>query len=247
MTRRCAGSARSSSCTSSRAAGWSTSTPGRAWRARSGRTDGGGSTCRARPTTPAPPGWRTGATRCWRYARVVLAAREAAARHGAVATCGKVLVDPERGQRDPVAGHRLARRPRPATRPTCGRWSPRSRRWSRPRAARSPSSPGPARPAFDPTLRERLADAAGRAAGAGDRGRARRRHPGRGRHPDRDAVRAQSDRRLALAGRVRRAGRLPGRGRCPGHACSKALARDQLLRASTPGCPTGWRATCGSR
>ncbi len=40
------------------------------------------------------------------FARVVLAARAAAERHGAVATCGKVRRRPERRQRDPVAGHR---------------------------------------------------------------------------------------------------------------------------------------------
>ena len=57
-------SAPSSSCTSSRAARWSTRTRRSAWPARSGRTAAGGSTSPARPTTPAPPGWPTGATRC---------------------------------------------------------------------------------------------------------------------------------------------------------------------------------------
>ena len=59
-----AGSARSSSCTSSRAGRWSTWTRRSAWPARSGRTAAGGSTSPARPTTPAPPGWPTAATRC---------------------------------------------------------------------------------------------------------------------------------------------------------------------------------------
>ena len=36
----------------------------RAWPAGSGRTAGGASTSAARRTTPAPPAWRTGATRC---------------------------------------------------------------------------------------------------------------------------------------------------------------------------------------
>ena len=40
-----------------------------------------------------------------RLADVVLAARAAAERHGAVATCGKVQRRPERRQRDPVARH----------------------------------------------------------------------------------------------------------------------------------------------
>ena len=65
-TRRCAGSARSSNCTSSRAARWSTATrrsasasaiwPHGRWRL----------TSPAGPTTPAPPGWPTATTRCSR-------------------------------------------------------------------------------------------------------------------------------------------------------------------------------------
>ena len=50
--------------------------------------------------------------------------RAAAARHDAVATCGKVRVDAERGQRDRVARHRLAGRARRRRRRGCGRWSP---------------------------------------------------------------------------------------------------------------------------
>jgi len=57
------GSAASSSCTSSRAATWCTGTPRSGWRAGSGRTAGTASTSAARRTTPAPRGWRTGATR----------------------------------------------------------------------------------------------------------------------------------------------------------------------------------------
>ena len=52
------------SCTSSRAATWSTAAPRSGWPARSGRTGATASTSRARPTTPAPPGWRTAPTRC---------------------------------------------------------------------------------------------------------------------------------------------------------------------------------------
>ena len=42
--------------------------------------------------------------------------------------CGKVAVDAERRQRHPVAGHRLARRPRRRSTATCARSSPRSAR-----------------------------------------------------------------------------------------------------------------------
>ena len=63
--RRCSTvSAPSSSCTSSRAATWSTAVRRSGWPARSGRTGATGSTSPARPTTPAPPGWRTAPTRC---------------------------------------------------------------------------------------------------------------------------------------------------------------------------------------
>ena len=54
----------SSSCTWSRAATSSTAAPRWAWPARSGRTGATGSSSPARRTTPAPPGWRTGTTRC---------------------------------------------------------------------------------------------------------------------------------------------------------------------------------------
>ena len=63
-------------------------------RRRSGRTAGGGWTCAAAPTTPAPPGWPTGTTRCsrsppssWRPGRP----RSAAARSR---PSGKVRVEP---------------------------------------------------------------------------------------------------------------------------------------------------------
>ena len=211
-TRRCAGSARSSSCTSSRAAAWSTSTrrsavasaiwPHGRWR----------STCPARPTTPARPGWPTArdpmlALRppsCWPRASRRAARRGGHLRQGARRA--------ERRQRDPVARHGLARRPRAAPRRRA-RGRRRARRRSRPSGGRSPRSRGPTRRRSTPACARRLAALLGDAAGAGHRRRPRRRHPRRGRHPDRDAVRAQPDRGLALAGRVRRARRLPGRRR----------------------------------
>ena len=48
------------------------------------------------------------------YAGAVLAARQAAERHGALATFGKVPVEPNGVNAIPSRGHRLARRPRPA-------------------------------------------------------------------------------------------------------------------------------------
>ena len=57
-------SARSSSCTSSRAARWPPWTPPSAWPKASGRTAGGGSPSKAAPTTPAPRSSPTAATRC---------------------------------------------------------------------------------------------------------------------------------------------------------------------------------------
>ena len=82
---------------------------------------------RARPTTPAPPGWPTGddpmlafAARRPRGARGRRAARRRRdLRQGA----GRA----ERRQRDPVAGHGVARRPRAADAARCGRSSPTSR------------------------------------------------------------------------------------------------------------------------
>ncbi len=63
--RRCSrGWRRSSSCTSSRAATSSTGARRSGWPARSGRTVATASTSPARPTTPAPRGWRTAPTRC---------------------------------------------------------------------------------------------------------------------------------------------------------------------------------------
>ena len=114
-TRRCAGSARSSSCTSSRAAALDRRTapsasapaiwPHGRWRLDlRGRADHAGTTrlddrrrpdARLRRRRPRGPRRRPSGTA--RSRRV-----------------GKVRVRAERRQRDPVAGHRLARRPRPA-------------------------------------------------------------------------------------------------------------------------------------
>ena len=69
---RSAGSAPSSSCTSSRAAvSWARGTDGAppsGWPRRSGRTGAGGWTCEGGPTMRGRPGWPTGRTRCrpWR-------------------------------------------------------------------------------------------------------------------------------------------------------------------------------------
>ena len=63
-TRRSPGSARSSSCTSSRAGPSSTSVTPSGSAATSGRTAAGASTCPARPTTPAPPRSPSARTPC---------------------------------------------------------------------------------------------------------------------------------------------------------------------------------------
>ena len=71
-----------------------TSTGRWAWPRRSGRTGAGGSTSTAGPTTRAPPGWPDRDDPMLPFARLVLAAREAAARRDIVATIGKVRVSP---------------------------------------------------------------------------------------------------------------------------------------------------------
>ena len=218
---RCNGSGRSSSCTSSRAAVWSTSARPSAWPARSGRTAAGGS------TSPGEAN-HAGTTRLadrhdpmLAYAGAVLAAREAAAA--------------ARGARDLRQG---PRRPRTAS----TRSRRRSPRWL---DARGPSGRGRARAgggpggdrraagasvreeswtdetSFDTRLRSRLsALLAGpgrhRGAGPGHRRRSRRGHPVPGRGGDRDALRPQPDRHLALPGGVRRGGRLRQRRRGAG-------------------------------
>ena len=86
--------------------------PGRASAPRSGRTAAGGSTSPARPTTPAPPRWSTGATRCSAFADTVLAARRGRpSAHGA-GHRRQGRRPAQRHQRHPVRGHRLAGRPR---------------------------------------------------------------------------------------------------------------------------------------
>ena len=239
-----AGSAPSSSCTSSRAARWSTAAPGRRGRRRSGRTAAGGWTSAAGPTTRAPPGWPTATTRCSRSPPRVQEARAAAERHGALATVGKVRVAAERGQRDPVGGHRLARRPR------AGRG--RRPRGGRRRSARAAGhstrsrSPGRRRPPSIAALRDRLAAPARRRHPVlPHRRRARRRDPGGGRDPDRDAVRPQPDRRLPLPRRARRAGRLPRRRRRPRRGRSRSW-RERPTGASTPGSTTARWPACAS-
>ena len=94
--------------------------------------------------------------------------------------------------------------------------------------------------AFDAPLRDRLAGAARRAAGARHRRRPRRGDPGRRRNPQRHAVRAQPDRDFAFACRVRRARRLFGRSHRADRGRCDLLAHDnRLLRAARL---AGWRA-----
>ena len=89
-----------------------------------------------------------------RLAAAVLAARAAAERHGTVATVGQGAGPAERGERDPVVGDRLARRPRPGSRTPCAPSSPTSGRRPAPPPSRSR---GPPSTDFDAALRDRLA------------------------------------------------------------------------------------------
>ena len=94
-------------------------------------------------------------------------ARRARARpswHGALATVGKVARRAQRRQRHPVAGHRLARRPRGRRRPPCARSWRTSQARRAGTAARSPRSRGPPDARSTPALRDRLAGAARRRA-----------------------------------------------------------------------------------
>ena len=203
---------------------WPTSTGRSASAPRSGRTAGGGSTSPARPTTPAPPGWPTAATRCSASPRSCSPPGAAAERHGAVATVGKVRVEPERRQRDPVArspawldargadAERGAARssadgsPRPAARVTEESWTAddraSTRRWPTRLAARARRRAGAAAPA--PATTPGILAAAG---------------------PDRDAVRPQPDRGLALAPpSTPSTADCLRRGRRAGRRCSRELA-----------------------
>jgi beta-ureidopropionase / N-carbamoyl-L-amino-acid hydrolase len=188
-----ASSARSSSCTSSRAAGWPTSTrPGRG-RVRDPRPR----PVALRPRRPARPRRDHPAGRPRRpdaaARQVVLAARAAAERCGGLATVGKVRVDPNGVNAIParVTSWLDARADDEATvramvdevadaagtAPVEESWTPRVD--------------------LDAALRDRLAARLGRGPGPADRGRPRRRDPRDGRGPDGDAVRPQPHRDLA--------------------------------------------------
>ena len=163
-TRRpCAGSAPSSSCTSSRAAAWST--PAHAGRPRqptSGRTAAGGSTSPARPTTPARPAWTTGSDAmlglCRDRAR---RPRRRRARTAAWPRSARSRSSPDGVNAIAVARHRLARRPRRRR----GRRAPGGRR--RRRRVRESTAPV-TEESWTPTdrVRRRPARAAARACSA---------------------------------------------------------------------------------
>ena len=222
--RRCAGSARSSSCTSSRDGRWPTSTGPSRSAPRSTRTAVGASTWPGRAD-------HAGTTRLvdrddpmLAFARVVLAARAAAERHGAVATCGKVHVAPNGVNAIPshVTAWLDAR----------GEDAERVRAVvadvARGRRARSPRSRGPTARPFDPALARRLAvlldDAPLLPTGAGhDAGILAAAGV-----PDGDALRAQPDRRLAQPRGARRGRRLRRRRRRPD---DRAARPDATARA----------------
>ena len=87
-------SGRSWSCTSSRAATWSTGAPRSGWPARSGRTGATASTSRARPTTPGSTRMEDRADPMLTYAMTALAANKQARLAGQRATFGRVEVTP---------------------------------------------------------------------------------------------------------------------------------------------------------
>ena len=217
--RRCAGSAPSSSCTSSRAAAWSTSTlrPGRprgcrqrhlAARPLAARLPGRGQPRRHHPAR------RTATTRCSSSPRSSSPPGRRPTRHGCVATVGKVRVEPDgvnaipshvtawldaRGA-DEAAVRRVVADLRGAA---------AAARRHRHRGVLDRRPPGSTPTCWRASRPRSAADAPVLGTGAGhDAG-----HPRRRRDPDRDAVRPQPDRRLPLPGRARRARRLPGRGR----------------------------------
>ena len=146
-TRRCAASAPSSSCTSSRdaalvdldrpvAVGTAIRPHGR-WRIDlPGRADHAGTTAARRPAT----------TRCSRWPRLVLAVRAGGRDHGGVATCGKVEVAPNGVNAIAVARHRLAGRPRRDRGAGAAVVADVGARVPTPRRRPSPRSPGPASP-----------------------------------------------------------------------------------------------------
>ena len=121
------GRRRSSSCTSSRAGRWPTLGPRRRRRHRhlaarplAHRPAGRGQPRRAPPRSP------TGATRCSPSPPSSSPPAAPPRWHDAAGDLRQGRGRAERGQRDPVAGHGLARRPGAAARTPCG---PSSRRW----------------------------------------------------------------------------------------------------------------------
>ena len=202
----------------------------------SGRTAAGGSTSPARPTTPAPPAWPTAATRCSTYAKTVLAARPRPRRTAALATFGKISVEPNGVNAIPSLVTRLAGRPGrrrgrldglvAAIDRSVERGRPTARGRGRPR------SPGPPTTRFDPPCATGWRRCSADAAGPRHRRRPRRRYPRQRRRPDRDALRPQPDRRLPLPAEYADRGRLPGRGRRARRRTGGpggADARDDLL------------------
>ena len=148
------------------------------------------------------------------YARLILAARDAAERRNSVATMGKVSVFPNGvnaipaqvtawlDARGPDAEQVLAVVGELRELAAAAGGSLVQESWTE---------------ATDFDVRTQRADRRGarRRAGTRHRRRTRRRHPGQRRHRHRDAVRAQPHRRLAFAGRARRASRtaMPASGR----------------------------------
>ena len=168
--RRWPASARSSNCTSSRAAAWSTWTRPSPSPTASGRTAGGASSCPAGPTTPARPASRTGTTRCSPTPARSCWPAPSATRHGALATCGKVRVEPNGVNAIPshVTAWLDARGPDPAG---VERVVAELAELTRGHGGTIERESWTASTTFDPQLRDELAGLLGRRARAGHRRR----------------------------------------------------------------------------
>ena len=112
---------------------------GRGGQPRSGRTAATASSSPARPTTRAPPAMEDRHDPMLTYAMTVLAANKQARLAGQRATFGRLDVRPQRHQRGPVPGHRLAGRARPSPPRTSRRCWPTWSGW--PRSAPAGTAP----------------------------------------------------------------------------------------------------------
>ena len=173
----------------------------------------------ARPTTPAPPGWPTGGTRCCRSRPRCIAARAEARPR---TTRSRRSARSRRARTAPTRSRRACTRgwtPAPPTRRRCGRWSsdPPQRGARRGDGAQSGVDAESVTADRRRSPRRRACGCSG--AGRSATSRCCRPAPGHDagilsrQRADRDAVRPQPHRGVALARGVRRGRGLPGRRR----------------------------------